>query len=88
MSGDESSMNYAKIASYAVVLLVMVLISQTIIGQATSQEFREYMNDSEAWCEDHNGELYNSQSIFHGGLHCELENGTSVHMTKVIDYGG
>jgi len=72
----------------AVVLVMGLLVGQTIITQATSAEFQEYMNDSEAWCEDHNGELYNSQSMFHGGLHCELDNGTTVHMAEVMDYGG
>lgn len=33
------------------------------------------------WCESHNGSYYISRSILgHGGPHCELANGTTVHL--------
>lgn len=38
------------------------------------------------WCSAHNGTLQNANVIGeHGGLHCELPNGTVVHMSEVPD---
>lgn len=58
-----------------------------VMEAATDEEFQQYIEDSEAWCDAHDGELHNAQVIGeHGGLHCELPNGTSVHMHEVADY--
>jgi len=71
----------------AIMVGVAIMVGHTVVAEVTSAEFEEYMNDSEQWCESHNGDLYNSQSIMHGGMHCELENGTVVHMNEVLSNG-
>jgi len=75
------------------IVLTMAVVSgfvgyHAIHSFATSEEMQNYVNESAEWCEDHNGELVNSNVIgSHGGLHCEFNNGTSVHMNEVIKRG-
>lgn len=73
----------------ALVLTVAVIgyVGFVVIDTATGEEFEEYVDGSAEWCEDRGGDLYNARVIGpHGGLHCELPNGTHVHMSEVIDY--
>ncbi len=74
----------------APVILALVAVVTGMLGvqviAATSGSLDSYVTESEAWCDEHNGELYNAQVVGdHGGLHCELPNGTSVHMHEVVD---
>lgn len=73
----------------AVILVAVVLLTGfQVVSAATSGEMQEYTQESEEWCDARNGELYNSMSVIHGGLHCQLPNGTSVHMHEVIEDEG
>lgn len=66
-------------------LLVAGLLGVSIVGHVTSEDTQQYINQSESWCENHNGELVNVHAVFGGGLHCDLPNGTSVHMSDVVE---
>lgn len=59
-------------------LLIGVMVAQT------APAAQEFATQSADWCDDHHGDLVHAKSISHGGLHCELPNGTSVHMNEVI----
>jgi len=73
------------IAMFLVVTAVVALIGLQVVSAATSPETQAYMEESEEWCDNQNGTLVNSHAILHGGLHCDLPNGTSVHMSNVIE---
>lgn len=75
----------ASTLSLVVGVLVVGLVGVTLVGGVTSEETQNYVEDSAEWCEDRGGELVNVHAVVHGGLHCELPNGTSVHMGEVID---
>lgn len=66
-------------------LLVIGVVGVSVVGHVTSDSTQAYINQSEAWCNSHNGDLVNVQAVLHGGLHCDLENGTSVHMSDVVE---
>lgn len=71
---------------YAVVAVAMVMLSTgvVVIGTATGHgEIAAAHEESKRWCSDHGGELQNSMSVVHGGLHCKLPNETTVHMSEV-----
>jgi hypothetical protein len=68
------------------ILVVFTAATLGVVAQdVASGATQDYITESEQWCNDHGGELHNSQSVVHGGLHCELENGTSVHMSEKIE---
>lgn len=89
MTGKHS--DYQWNTGLAIAFAIGVLLPAFVIGGlvvleiANNDELGEYLNESEQWCNEHNGELVNSHAIMHGGLHCDLPNGTSVHMHEVID---
>jgi len=66
-----------------VVVAAVVWTGVEVVRTYPTHAQSEYMNNSEQWCENRNGELYNAQSLVHGGLHCDLPNGTTVHMSDV-----
>lgn len=73
-------------------LAVTIGVALAIMGfsflaiDAMAQESEPYIEDSREWCDERDGELFNARVIGeHGGLHCEFENGTTVHMREVID---
>lgn len=71
----------ATLIAVTVAILVMGLVTSAAVSPQTS----EFMEDSEDWCNEHEGELYNENALWgHGGLHCGLPNGTHVHMSEVI----
>lgn len=70
-------------AAITIALVVSLLVGVMIGGAVTSDEFRDYINQSEQWCENRDGELVNVNGIWDGGLHCDLPNGTSVHMQDI-----
>lgn len=70
-----------------VVIIVAVVVYMAIAPMLVTDEMRAYVNDSQDWCEAEGGELVNAQVMGeHGGLHCHLPNGTSVHMHEVADH--
>jgi hypothetical protein len=66
-------------------LLVIGLVGVSVVGHVMSDSTQAYINQSEQWCNSHNGELVNVQAVIGGGLHCDLPNGTSVHMRDVVE---
>ena len=68
-----------------VVALITICIGISVMNAATGPEVREYVNESAEWCDAHGGDLSNSRSFWHGGLHCELPNGSVVHMSEVVE---
>jgi putative hemolysin len=71
-----------------IAVVVIGLMVSSVTG-ASGDRLERYFNASEEWCHERGGELGNSNVIGpHGGLHCELPNGTSVHMRDVVDIEG
>jgi len=74
-----------QLAIALVVACVVAYVGLQVVGAATSDEMEAYMEQSEQWCEDRGGTLVNVNAFIGGGLHCELPNGTSVHMNNLIE---
>lgn len=75
-----------------IVLTVVIAISVSAVAtfvvadSVMGDSFHDYNERASDWCEDRHGDLYNARVIGpHGGLHCELPNGTHVHMSDVVD---
>ena len=70
---------YAMIAVAAIVTIAFSLGLLPYLSGPT-----ETVEQQEQWCLERNGSLHHA-NVFgsHGGLHCELPNGTSVHMHEV-----
>jgi len=79
--------NTTSVAIMLIVVLIAGFVGVQVVDAATSEETQQYYEQSEQWCTDRGGDLYNAQAITHGGLHCELENGTTVHMRDVMESG-
>lgn len=72
------------IAVTVATLLIVVALGAVVI-QTVDEDTIAYTQQAEEWCEQRNGTLHNAQVLGpHGGLHCELPNGTSVHMNEII----
>lgn len=57
-----------------------------ISGLVISPSLEKHVEKSSQWCDAEEGELSNSQVIgSSGGLHCELPNGTTYHMSEVAE---
>lgn len=77
------------LARIAVAVAIIVVGGVAIDSVATNDRMQTYVNESAEWCEAHNGTLENSRvGGEHGGLHCELPNGTTVHMDEVVTVEG
>jgi len=69
-----------------IVALGLMILAVVVAIQAAAIATESNMNAAEKmeWCEDRGGEAYNANVIGdHGGLHCEFENGTVVHLSEV-----
>lgn len=72
--------------SLGLVLVIAGIVGLLVFQTATSPELATYINQSAEWCNNHGGELVKPLPIGnHGGLHCDLPNGTSVHMHDVVN---
>lgn len=78
------STKLSKVVPAIVIGLVLIQVGGAIFNLSANQ-FATQWERAEAWCEDrHDGDLVNANVIGdHGGLHCEFENGTTVHMDSV-----
>ena len=73
----------------AVVGLAIILVVgwSVVTSAALNPDMSEFVRESGEWCDQHDGDLYNAQTLgSHGGLHCELPNGTNVEMDEVIPH--
>ena len=70
---------------FAVTLALAGYVGFQVVGAATSDDMQAYMEQSEDWCEERNGTLVNVNAVWGGGLHCDLPNGSTVHMKNVIE---
>jgi len=77
-------MTFEQYPPLAIGLIIAALLGFYIVAGAQG-DVEAFHEDSEEWCEERNGELYNAKSVAHGGLHCQLENGTTVHMSEVVE---
>jgi len=68
-----------------VTLGITAFVGVQVVAGLTSPEMQEYMEQSQEWCEDRNGELVNVMAVIGGGLHCDLPDGTTVHMGNVVE---
>lgn len=76
--------NKISIAITVATLLIVVAVGGIVI-QTVDSDVLAYTEQAGEWCQERNGTLHNAQVLGpHGGLHCELPNGTSVHMSEVI----
>ena len=74
-----------KIAMALIVACVVAYVGFQVVGAVTSDDMQAYMEQSEEWCEERNGTLVNVNAVWGGGLHCDLPNGSTVHMQNVIE---
>jgi hypothetical protein len=66
----------------AVGIISLILLGMTGVPLATDYEGE--IHESAEWCDNHDGELVQNNVIGpQGGLYCEFDNGTSVHMNNV-----
>ena len=81
-------MNKTAISQASVGLAIILVVGWSVATTAVlNSDMGEFLQESGEWCDQHNGDLYNSQTIGdHGGLHCELPNGTNVEMDEVIPH--
>jgi putative hemolysin len=67
--------------------LWVMAVPIVVVGAIVLMQLPEAIEASQAfsdWCAAQGGNLYNAQVIGdHGGLHCELPNGTTVHADQV-----
>lgn len=83
---EPESIPLQQIMMFLVVVAVVAFVGLQVVDAATSAKAKMYVEQSEQWCQGRNGELYNARVIgSHGGLHCELPNGTTVHMDNVVE---
>lgn len=83
----KTDIDRTSIAIGLVVVSIVILLGAVVASQVDADEFSEYQDKAEEWCDQENGDLYNSRSLGHNhnGLHCDIpENGT-VHMWAVKD---
>lgn len=79
-------MDKISVVSAVIVVLITLMVGSIVYQEAASGDALEFTEKSEAWCDRHNGTLENSMVLGeHGGLHCKLPNGTTVHMDRVIE---
>lgn len=78
-------------SSNAAIMLTATLVVVGIagfVGADIADDVADYTQSASDWCDDHDGELHNANVIgSHGGLHCELPNGTTVHMSDYVEVG-
>lgn len=77
--------DYTSAAAAVVLVLVGIGVLLLLVSTASGATYAEYLSDSQDWCDNHDGDLYNARAFFHGGLHCDLPNGTHVHMGDVVE---
>lgn len=64
-------------------VLVALLVAWQV-GVAVVSADMSGMERQIDWCEDRGGEVHNAMVLgSHGGLHCELVNGSTVHLNEV-----
>jgi len=84
MVGDMSMSGIVRsVVVLAIFAVVLTFVLQGIASSSGVDNFGTYWNESEQWCESRGGDLYNAQALWHGGLHCEFDNGTEVHIDNV-----
>lgn len=67
-------------------VLIAVFVLVSTVSAVMNGQMQEDIKQSEQWCDERGGELINVQAVVDGGLHCRLENGTSIRMAE-INYG-
>lgn len=67
-----------------VTLGVVLFLGVTVYGQTVAgdpfEDRRETINRQVEYCENNGGDAWNAQSVSHGGMHCELPDGTILHL--------
>lgn len=82
---QDGGRRWSGVVMVLVVALIISVVGIQTMSVAASDDLRDYVDRSEEWCDSRDGQLVNSRVIGpHGGLHCELPNGTSVHMSEVV----
>lgn len=66
-------------------LVIASFVGVLMFQMVTSEQTQQFVEESQDWCDDHDGQVVRVMSVNHGGLHCDLPNGTSVHMNQIID---
>lgn len=85
---DESATAIWRFAPMLIAAAIAVALFMQFVLPAMGAGARDlgpYYDKADDWCDERNGELYTSYSVSHGGLHCELPDGTQVHMWEVIE---
>jgi hypothetical protein len=84
-----TNLDRGELVAVGLALALALVAFGSVADAATDPETEQYIEDSAAWCEDRDGVFYQANVIGpHGGLHCRLPNGTTVHLRNVVDHGG
>lgn len=67
----------------AIVVVIVGLLMFSVGSVAMSSEMQQDTEAFGEYCDDRGGEVVNVQSVAHGGLHCQLDDGEAVHMSDV-----
>jgi hypothetical protein len=67
-----------------VVGLITVFVTGSVGHAMMTGVDSEAFDDRVSWCESQGGEPVVVHSVHHGGLHCQFENGTMLHLYNVI----
>jgi hypothetical protein len=71
------------------IVIILVLGMSLVTAAAVQPGISDSVGEFKDWCDGRDGDLYNSQAMGeHAGLHCELPNGTSIHMHEVVQDDG
>lgn len=68
---------------HAVTILVMLAVMGLVGHSVTTGMNVEQVEDAQSWCDDRDGDLWMENAFVHGGLHCEVPNGTVYHVREM-----
>jgi len=67
-----------------VIVGIITLFVTGSVGHAMVTGFdSQAFDDRMSWCESQGGEPVIVNSLYHGGLHCQFQNGTMFHMHNI-----
>lgn len=79
-------MTVSKLPIAAGIVFALAILGVAIIGsQADVQATTEPVDSQLEWCYEYGGQPENRLSVAHGGMHCDLPDGTTVHLSSVTN---
>ena len=72
--------------SAACLLIILVVGWSVATTAALNPGIDDEVRDGAEWCDEHGDDLVMVHSVEHGGLHCDLPNGTTMHLNEVATH--